>query len=164
MMGNMASMPMTAPNITAAIVVLTPTQGNDVHGTIKFSKVAGGIRVVADVTGLKPGLHGFHVHDYGDITSNNADSAGGHFNPAHEIHGGPPAEHRNVGDLGNINADASGHATIDYVNEKLAFEGPASIIGRAVVIHADPDDYNAQPGGNAGAKIAYGVIGIAKGP
>ncbi len=157
--------PAAAPAAPAAIAVLAPTQGNDtVRGTVKFTKVAGGVRVVADVTGLKPGEHGFHLHEFGDASSADGTAAGGHFNPAKETHGAPTAEHRHAGDLGNLKADAAGHATLDYVDSKLSFDGAASIIGHGVVIHANPDDMTTQPTGNAGGRVAVGVIGLAKGP
>ncbi len=159
-----AAMPPAAPVVTTAVAVLSPTQGNEVHGTVRFTKVATGVRVVADLTGLKPGEHGFHVHEFGDATSADGMATGGHFNPMHEVHGGPSSEHRNEGDLGNITADASGHATLDYVDSKLAFDGTGSILGRSVVIHADRDDIAAQPSGNAGKRVAVGVIGIVKSP
>jgi Cu-Zn family superoxide dismutase len=149
---------------TTAVAVLIPTQGNEVHGTVRFTKVANGVRVVADITGLKPGDHGFHVHEFGDASSADGTAAGGHFNPAKETHGSPSADHRHAGDLGNIKADASGHATADYVDAKLSFEGSGSILGRGVVVHANADDLTTQPTGNAGGRVAVGVIGVAKAP
>ncbi len=163
MQPGMGAMPMmAAPAVTAAVAVLAPTQGNEVRGTVKFTKVAGGVHVVADLTNLKPGDHGFHIHEFGDASSTDGAAAGGHFNPAKENHGAPTAEHRHEGDLGNIKADASGHATLDYVDTKLSFDGAASIIGHAVVVHANPDDLATQPTGNAGGRVAVGVIGLAK--
>jgi Cu-Zn family superoxide dismutase len=161
---DMAAMMSTAPAITTVVAVLVPTQGNDVRGTVKFTKVAGGVRVVADITGLKPGEHGFHIHEFGDASSADGMAAGGHFNPAKENHGAPTAAVRHAGDLGNIKADASGHATLDQVDAKLSLDGAASIVGRAVVVHANPDDLTTQPTGNAGGRVAVGVIGVAKAP
>jgi Cu-Zn family superoxide dismutase len=152
-----------APASPAAVAVLVPTQGNDaVHGTVRFTKVTGGVRVVVDVTGLKPGEHGFHLHEFGDTTSADGMAAGGHFNPTKDTHGAPTAEHRHEGDLGNLKADATGHATLEYVDAKLSFEGAASVLGHSVVIHANPDDFTTQPTGNAGPRVAVGVIGLAK--
>lgn len=156
-----ATMPEMMP-IHAAVAVLIPTQGNDVHGVVRFTKVENGVRVQADVTGLTPGGHGFHVHEYGDASAPDGMAAGGHFNPAHAEHGGPMAEMRHAGDLGNLEADASGHATLDHVDPVLALEGPTSIIGRGLIVHAAPDDLKSQPTGNAGKRVACGVIGIAK--
>ncbi len=155
---------MAVPAITSAVAVLIPTEGNDVHGTVRFTKVAGGVRVVADVTGLTPGAHGFHVHEFGDASSADGTAAGGHFNPAHGNHGGPADAQRHAGDLGNLEADASGHATLDHVDAGLSLDGGNSIIGRGLIVHASPDDLKTQPTGNAGKRVACGVIGLAKAP
>ncbi len=152
-----------AAQITKAIAVLHPTKGNDVHGIVTFMKVDNGIRVVADIKNLKPGSHGFHVHEYGDCSAEDGTSTGGHFNPHIMSHGGPDADQRHVGDLGNIVADESGQAKLDVVDSHLSFEGAASIIGRGVIVHAGADDLKTQPTGNAGGRLACGVIGIAKG-
>jgi Cu-Zn family superoxide dismutase len=154
---------MPAPAVTAAAAVLLPTQGNEVRGTVRFTKVTDGVRVVADVAGLKPGKHGFHVHEFGDATSADGSAAGGHFNPGHQSHGAPNAAQRHAGDLGNLEADASGHAALDYVDPVLALDGPNSIVGRGLIVHADADDLVSQPTGNAGKRVACGVIGLAKG-
>ena len=150
-------------SITKAIAVLHPTKGNDVHGIVTFMKVDNGIRVVADIKNLKPGSHGFHVHEYGDCSAEDGTSTGGHFNPHSMSHGGQDADQRHVGDLGNIVADESGQAKLDVVDSHLSFEGAASIIGRGVIVHAGEDDLKTQPTGNAGGRLACGVIGIAKG-
>lgn len=155
---------MAAAKITAAVAVLYPTQGSSVHGTVRFTKVEGGVRIVAEVSGLTPGLHGFHVHEFGDATSADGSAAGGHFNPAHAAHGGPEAAERHAGDFGNLEADASGHAKLDRIDPALALDGPHSIIGRGLIVHAGPDDLKTQPTGNAGGRVACGVVGIAKAP
>ncbi|HTJ77630.1 MAG TPA: superoxide dismutase family protein [Rariglobus sp.] len=164
---DMPSMPMTAMPahalIKAAVVVLQPTAGNDVHGVVRFTQVGDGVHVVADVTGLKPGEHGFHIHEYGDLTSTDGTSTGGHFNPAHQHHGSPAAAEHHEGDLGNLKADVTGHATLDFVDASLALNGANSILGRGVIVHADADDLVSQPVGNAGKRVAAGVIGAAKG-
>ena len=152
-------MPMAAK---AAVAVLIPTVGNTVTGTVCFTQVDGGVRIVADVSGLKPGAHGFHIHEFGDITSTDGMSVGGHFNPSHSKHGGPGSAERHEGDLGNLNADENGHARSDYVDAVISLDGPTSIIGRGVVVHADADDLKSQPVGNAGKRVAIGVIGVAK--
>ena len=148
--------------VTKAVAVLYPTKGSSVSGTVTFTKVDNGIRVVADVEGLTPGEHGFHVHAIGDCSAPDAMSAGGHFNPEGHQHAGPDAENRHAGDLGNITADASGKAHYDRVDAGLALEGRHSIIGRSVIVHEKADDLKSQPTGNAGARVACGAIGIAK--
>lgn len=152
---------MAAP-ITKAIAVLHPTQGNDAFGTVTFTQVDGGVRVEAMIEGLTPGDHGFHVHEWGDCSAPDATSAGGHFNPEDKPHAGPADSPRHIGDLGNITADENGVATLDWVDPKLTFSGPNSIIGRGLIVHADPDDLTSQPTGAAGGRVACGVIGVAK--
>jgi Cu-Zn family superoxide dismutase len=144
-----------------AVVVLHPTEGNSASGTVTFTKVENGIRIEADVTGLGEGMHGFHIHEYGDCTAPDGTSAGGHFNPEGAPHAGPDDDPRHVGDLGNLEADADGNATYTRVDEHLSFSGDHSIIGRAVIVHAGEDDLESQPTGAAGPRVACGVIGIA---
>ncbi len=152
---------MKAAAIQKAICVLRPTEGNDVTGMVTFTKTDSGIHVVADVQGLTPGKHGFHIHQYGDLSSPDGTSLGGHFNPDNKDHGAPTSADRHVGDLGNITAGADGNAHLEMTDTLLAFQGPHSIIGRGIIVHAGEDDLVTQPTGNAGARVAMGVIGIA---
>jgi Cu-Zn family superoxide dismutase len=145
-----------------AVAVINPTKGNQVHGTVTFTQSGDGIRVVADLEGLAPGVHGFHIHEYGDCSGADASSAGGHFNPHSLPHGGPDSTPRHTGDLGNLVADAQGRAHYDRLAAALQLRGPDNIIGRSVVVHENPDDYRTQPSGGSGARIACGVIGTAK--
>lgn len=147
--------------ITRAVAVLHPTEGSTVRGIVWFEKVENGIRITADVEGLTPGKHGFHIHEYGDCSAPDATSARGHFNPDNVPHAGPDAAQRHVGDLGNLEADDSGKAHYERVDTVVAFSGPHSIIGRAVIVHEQADDLSSQPTGAAGARLACGVIGIA---
>lgn len=147
------------PDIEKAIAVLQATQGNKVAGSITFTKVDGGIKVEGEVTGLTPGKHGFHVHQFGDVSSTDGSSAGGHFNPGGHKHGAPDADERHAGDFGNIEADAAGKAKVDFVDKKISFEGAASILGRGLVVHAKADDLKTQPTGDAGGRVAVAVIG-----
>jgi Cu-Zn family superoxide dismutase len=143
-----------------ALVVLNPTQGNNVQGTIYFTKVREGVRVQGEITGLKPGLHGFHIHEKGDCSSPDAMSAGPHYDPTHQMpHGAPTAMQRHMGDFGNIEANAAGVAKISMVDRTITLDGPDTIAGHAVIVHADPDDLKSQPAGKAGARVACGVIG-----
>ncbi len=155
--------PKDAPKPTSAITVLLPTEGSKVGGTITFTKTDGGIHVEGQVTGLTEGKHGFHIHEFGDTTSTDGKSAGGHFNPTGEKHGGPTAEHRHEGDFGNIEAGSDGVAKVNFTDKHLTFEGDKSILGRGVVIHAKADDLTTQPTGDAGGRVAVGVIGVSKG-
>jgi len=148
--------------IQRAIAVVIATKGNSVHGVAMFEKVDKGVHVVANLTGLTPGKHGFHIHEFGDISSDDGSSAGGHFNPMGMPHSMPMSEKRHAGDMGNIAADEKGNAHLDYIDPIMKLNGKYSIIGHAVIIHEKEDDFKTQPTGNAGARIGYGVIGIAK--
>lgn len=148
--------------VKKAICVLHPTEGSSVSGTVTFSSSTTGVKVVANLKGLTPGKHGFHIHQYGDCSASDGTSAGGHFNPEDVDHGGPDAAVRHVGDLGNIEADADGNAQYEKMDTRISLNGEHSIIGRGVVVHAGEDDLSSQPTGAAGARVACGVIGIAK--
>src|SRR2546430_7823675 len=152
-----------SPGPLQAIAVLHPTSGNKVAGTITFTEEADGVRIHAEITGLTPGKHGFHVHEFGDCTAADLSSAGAHFNPTNKPHAGPDDMQRHVGDMGNIEADASGGAKLDYVDHNISLtKDRSSVIGRSVVVHAKADDLKSQPAGDSGPRIACGVIGIAK--
>jgi len=150
-------------SVTKAIAVLYPTKGSPVKGTVTFEAVENGIHVVADITGLTPGKHGIHIHEFGDCSAPDAFSAGGHFNPHVTAHGSPEGKPRHAGDMGNLVADKDGHARLDYVDQVMVFSGDQSILGHAVIVHEQEDDLKSQPTGNAGARVACGVIGVAKG-
>ena len=137
---------------------LNPTANNKVQGKVDFFETAKGVRVVAKVSGLTPGLHGFHIHEVGDCSAPDAMSAKGHFNPHGMKHGGPADAMRHAGDFGNITADAAGNATYEALDAHLTFDGTNSIIGRGVIVHANADDLSGQPAGNAGPRVACGVI------
>ena len=151
-----------AAPVTRATAVLRSAAGGKVEGTVTFTKVEGGVKVAAHITGLAPGTHGFHVHEFGDCSAADGSAAGGHFNPTGESHGAPTDPQRHTGDLGNIEADAQGTADLEYVDTRASFDGPASILGRGVIVHANPDDFKTQPTGNAGGRLACGVIGVSK--
>ena len=149
-------------NTNKAICVLHPTEGSETMGTVIFSQKTDGMFVIADVKGLSPGKHGFHIHEFGDCSQLDGKSAGGHFNPTSINHGGPESENRHVGDLGNLIANDDGTAHYEWMDKLLSFSGQNSIIGKAIIVHADEDDLISQPTGNAGARLACGVIGTAK--
>jgi Cu-Zn family superoxide dismutase len=150
------------PNIKKAICILSPTQGNDVTGIITFTSTEQGIKIVADVKGLSKGKHGFHIHEYGDCSSADGSSAGGHFNPERKSHGSPSDMTRHMGDMGNLEADNTGTAHLEYTDPMISLDGDHSIVGRSIIIHKSEDDLKTQPTGNAGSRVACGVIGIAK--
>ena len=130
-------------------------------------EAGGGVRIVGNVTGLAPGQHGFHVHQFGDF-SNNCDSTGPHFNPTDTLHGSPDdlADKRHVGDLGNILADATGVAVVNIFDPLLSLTGVDSIGGRALVVHEKADDLGrggddgSTKTGNAGPRLACGIVAI----
>jgi Cu-Zn family superoxide dismutase len=145
-----------------AIAVVYPAKDKTVKGVITFTQTEKGVKVVAHFEGLTPGKHGFHVHEFGNCSAPDATSAGGHFNPTQMAHGGPTDAARHSGDLGNIVADDKGVADLEWFDPMMQLSGPQSIIGRAVIVHAKEDDLKTQPTGNAGAREACGVIGVAK--
>jgi superoxide dismutase, Cu-Zn family len=149
----------STPTGRHAVAELNPTAGNTARGTIHFYEVRDGVRVVARVSRLTPGEHGFHLHEKGDCSAADATSAGGHFNPTGAPHGGPRDAQRHAGDFGNLVADSNGNAKLDFVAKGISFDGPTSIIGRSAIVHADPDDLKTQnPPGNAGKRVACGVV------
>lgn len=148
--------------VERAICVLHPTEGNKVSGTVTFTRDGNTVKVEADIEGLTPGLHGFHIHENGDCSAADGTSAGGHFNPDGSDHGGPDDQERHVGDLGNIEAGEDGRGRLELTDSLITFTGANSIIGRAVVVHANEDDLTSQPTGDAGGRVACGVIGVAK--
>jgi superoxide dismutase, Cu-Zn family len=149
---------MTSSPGTAA-ANLAPTAGNRAAGTVTFTPTGDRVRVVAKVTGLTQGMHGFHIHEKGDCSAADAMSAGGHFNPTNKPHGNPATPDHHGGDMPMLEADAAGNAALDVTLDTIKLDtGANGVIGRAVVVHKDPDDYKTQPTGNSGARVACGVI------
>lgn len=142
----------------AGVVVLSATRGHEVRGTLRLQQQSAGLRITGRIEGLTPGKHGFHVHEFGDLADPEGKSAGGHFNPGKQPHGGPDSAERHEGDLGNIEADAQGVANVDVVGRGLKLH---FVLGRSIVVHAKADDLKSQPAGDAGDRVAVGVIGIA---
>ncbi len=152
-----------AMKFTKLVAVVHGLGDNRISGTVVFEKVPEGVHVMAKVGGFEPNTeHGFHVHEFGDLGAADGTSAGGHFNPADHDHALPSKEMRHSGDLGNLKADDSGNASLDITVDNFKLDsGKMGILGRAVIIHAKEDD-GGQPTGNAGDRIAAGVIGISK--
>ncbi len=147
--------------VKKAVCVLSPTKGSDVKGVITFTEKDGGVQVSGEVNGLTPGDHGFHIHEFGDVSKDDGMGTGGHFNPEGKKHGNVHDAEHHAGDMGNIKADSSGKATVNVMVPGMKLNGPESIVGHGLIVHAKPDDFS-QPTGNAGGRVAQGVIGVAK--
>jgi Cu-Zn family superoxide dismutase len=143
---------------SSAVADLAPTTGNAAKGTVTFTPRGDKVAVSAKVSGLAPGEHGFHIHEKGDCSSGDGMSAGGHFNPFGKPHGNPSGMERHAGDMPMLMADGSGNATLEVVLDTITIGGNGDIVGRAVIVHKDPDDFKTQPTGNAGGRVACGVI------
>ena len=152
------------------IVAIAVFDDKKIKGTVRFIEdlKTNNITIVIDISGLKKnGLHGFHVHESGDL-SDKCQSMCAHFNPYKKNHGCPGMKERHVGDLGNLKTDANGNAKYVMSDDVIKLRGKCNIIGRGLIIHADPDDCGLgnQPDslttGHAGKRIACAVIGYAK--
>ena len=135
-----------------------------VSGKLRVVPMQDGVQVTGEIGGFKPGsIHGFHIHEKGDCSAADGSSAGGHFNPAAQPHGrAMQGAHHHAGDSDNLVADAKGVAKVDAHIIGVSLGGGAAndIAGRAIVVHASADDYTSQPAGNAGARVACGVIRV----
>lgn len=142
-----------------ARAVIRPASGSSVSGQLVFVQTGSVVRIRGELAGHSPGPKGFHIHEKGDCSARDASSAGGHFNPHRLRHGASPVGHH-AGDLGNVVFDASGRATVDLRVRGISVSRSAvdGIVGRAVVVHAQPDDLKTDPTGNAGGRVACGVI------
>jgi superoxide dismutase, Cu-Zn family len=141
-----------------AVAVLTPAANGKVKGQVIFLEETEGVRVTANIEGLTPGKHGFHIHEKGDCSAPDFTSAGGHFNPTQMKHGSPTDPQHHVGDFGNIEANEQGVVRFERVFQWLTFTGTNSILNKAVIVHEKADDLTTQPTGNAGGRLACGVI------
>ncbi|MES2355985.1 MAG: superoxide dismutase family protein [Pseudomonadota bacterium] len=152
-----ASLHSSAPT---AVAKLAPTAGNKTTGAVTFIQRGDKVHVEGNIAGLAPGQHGFHVHEKGDCSAPDATSAGSHFNPSSKQHGNIAGGERHGGDLGNLTADSNGNATINVDIEGVSAKpGEAnSVVGRGLIVHADPDDFKTQPTGNSGKRLACAVV------
>lgn len=139
---------------------LEPVGDSMVSGTVTFASVEDRLRIDATVMGIPQGEHGLHLHETGDCSAPDASSAGDHFSPGEDPHGAPtdaPQQHH-AGDLGNLTAGPDGTARLTRDDPEMTLIGEYGVVGRAVIVHQRPDDLESQPGGNAGERIACGVI------
>src|SRR5690606_18183626 len=160
-----AAQPAAVSTAQEASVALASASGSRVSGKLSLVPMAGGVHVRGEVGGLAPnGQFGFHVHEKGDCSAADATSAGSHFNPAGAQHGRAGSGAHHGGDMDNLASNAEGVAVVDRHLHGVTLGGGAAndIAGRAVIVHADADDYHSQPTGNAGARVACGVIKVVR--
>ena len=149
----------SSPAASSAVASVQPLGGGTAKGTVQFTQLDHGVQIQAEITGLTPGKHGFHIHEFGDCSATDGASAGGHFNPGGNAHGGPDAPMSHAGDYGNLDADAGGRAVLTLISRKITLDqSAAGVIGRSVIVHEKTDDLASQPAGNAGPRIGCGVI------
>lgn len=151
------------PAPATAHATLTSAPGHSVQGGFTVVNQGSGLSIRGEITGLAPGTeHGFHLHEGGECSLPDFASAGAHYNPTQDPHGGPDSDARHLGDLPNAKADENGRALIEVDVEGVTLVdkdgAPTEILGKALVVHAMPDDYKTQPAGDSGARIACGVI------
>jgi Cu-Zn family superoxide dismutase len=154
--------------MAGAVAHVKPAGGakdEKISGTVMFMAAEHGVMAMVDLKGMKPdSVHGFHIHEKGDLSSPDLKSAGGHFNPGGKKHGGAEGDNRHGGDLGNITADDKGNVKTEIMVHGISIDGEKDgIIGRSVVVHAKADDMKTDPAGNSGDRIAGGAIEKAKG-
>jgi len=165
-----SSSPSSSSRSVAAICLLAPDNNSGVKGVVRFRQPSEGeaVTITARIEGLKDGLHGFHIHEFGNL-SQGCITAGAHFNPLGKTHGGMSDTERHVGDMGNVES-RRGVAELTAVDSLrlIQLSGDNSVIGRSVIVHADPDDLgkggfdDSKTTGHAGARLACGVIGVDK--
>ncbi len=145
-----------AQDAATATAEIKNVEGQSV-GQVQLQETPHELIVTAEVTGLPEGAHGFHIHAVGACEPP-FESAGGHFNPDDRQHGMENPEGKHAGDLPNLTIPASGEVTVEHFAEGLTLDDLSDDDGSAVVIHADADDYATDPAGNAGDRIACGVV------
>ncbi len=149
------------PLAKEAQAVMRSASASLVSGKLTLTPEPGGVRIAGTIGGLPAsGRFGFHVHETGDCSAVDASSAGVHFNPGHQPHGSAKLGAHHAGDMDNLVSDAEGiaHVQLQLGGVMLGGGGATDIVGRALVVHADPDDYATQPAGKSGARVACGVI------
>jgi Cu-Zn family superoxide dismutase len=152
-----AAMPVPAHGVA----VFQASKGAEVKGVLQLADTKDGLRVWGEISGLSPGEHGFHIHEFGDLRSDDGMATGAHFSSTGHSHGDLNADKGHEGDFGNVVADDTGVAKIDVVSTGLRLH---FVLGRAFVVHAGKDDLTTQPSGNSGARIGVALIGVAKAP
>ena len=151
------------PQNINAVAVIQPGNGYNVRGNVLFEQDGAKVIINVNISGLNSNsYHGFHIHEFGDIRSQDGKSAGGHFNPDGFPHALPPEKKRHAGSFGNLISDSNGNVDTTFTDDTFSISGQFNpALGRSIVVHAKRDD-GGQPTGNAGARIGFGVIGISK--
>ncbi len=142
-------------------ITLESKSGSTVKGNAVFTEKDGEVSLVAKLTGLKPGIHGIHIHEKADCSAADAASAGGHWNPTFKKHGKYTDAEHHKGDIGNFTADAEGNATVVFKTKEWCIgcgDETKDIVGKGLIVHANADDYTTQPSGNAGGRVACSAI------
>ena len=156
----LAAMSASAWGETGTAVVKGTAAGSQIGGTVVFQDTKGGLKVTARLSGLTPGPHAFHIHQFGDCADNGM-ASGAHFNPKRSPHGFLPKDgmkKAHAGDMGNITAMDDGTAALDITLPHVSLSGGKfAVAGRAVIVHEKTDDFS-QPAGNAGGRAGCGVI------
>ena len=151
------------PQNVNAVAVIQPGNGYNARGNVLFEQDGAQVIIKVSISGLNSNsYHGFHIHEFGDIRSQDGKSAGGHYNPDGFPHALPPEKKRHAGSFGNLISDSNGNVDTTFADDTFSISGQFNpVLGRSVVVHAKRDD-GGQPTGNAGARIGFGVIGISK--
>ena len=146
-----------------AIAILGSASGSDLTGTAIFTQNGDTITLIVEIQNVSPGLHGVHIHETGDCSAPDGTSAGGHWNPTNVAHGKWGEGEFHLGDIGNITVGADGTGTIELTTDlwEMGTGSDLDIVGKGMIVHADPDDFTSQPSGAAGARIGCGVIVLA---
>lgn len=148
-------------NSESLTINMSAKSGSNVAGSITLTQIGNDVNMVVDLTGLTAGEHAIHVHQNGDCNSEDGSSAGGHWNPKEEDHGKWGDNMHHAGDIGNLVADANGKATLTFSTDQWCLgcdDETKNLKGKSFIVHADADDYTTQPTGNAGGRVACGVI------
>ena len=151
------------PQDVNAVAVIQPGNGYNAKGSVLFEQDGAEVIIKVNISGLNSNsYHGFHIHEFGDIRSQDGKSAGGHYNPDGFPHALPPEKKRHAGSFGNLISDSNGNVDTTFTDDTFSISDQFNpVLGRSVVVHAKKDD-GGQPTGNAGARIGFGVIGISK--
>ncbi|MGB5363232.1 MAG: superoxide dismutase family protein [Aureibaculum sp.] len=144
-----------------ANAIIEAKSDSDISGSVDFNEANGIVTMTANISGLTEGNHAIHIHAIGDCSAADGTSAGGHWNPTNVNHGRWGQSPFHIGDIGNIVADTEGNGMITRETDLWCIgcdDESKNIVGKAIIIHAGPDDFTSQPAGAAGPRIGCGEI------